>query len=103
MPHKPKLNTVDAVVDDIIQEWPTEARFSVVDLDEDELHILKLILGRYIKLRLEEVDDTANQELMADCIAKSGFESLDEADAAGVILLELWEKLKEMHRLRVVK
>ena len=103
MPREPKLNTVDAVVDDIIGELPPDARFGVVDLGEEELHILELILGRYIKSRLENLDDSVNQELMADCIAKSGDDSIDEIEAAGVILLELWDRLRKAHRLMVVK
>lgn len=39
---------------------------------------------------------------MKDCLEKSGG-SLNEVDAASVILKELWAKLRETHRLRVVK
>ena len=44
-----------------------------------------------------------NKELMEDCIAKSGINDLDEAEAATVILRELWNKLRETHKLKVVK
>jgi len=33
----------------------------------------------------------------------SGDENLDEANAATVILKELWKRLRETHKLRVVK
>jgi flagellin-specific chaperone FliS len=59
-------------------------------------------LGKYIQYRLDQLDAGINQELMKECLAKSG-ESLDEVDAATVILRELWERLRETHKLRVVK
>jgi hypothetical protein len=41
--------------------------------------------------------------LMADCIKQSGNETLDEVEAANYILKEIWNRLRETHRLRVVK
>jgi hypothetical protein len=38
-----------------------------------------------------------------DCQEKADGELLDEADAATVILRELWNRLRETHRLRTVK
>jgi hypothetical protein len=48
------------------------------------------------------VDFVVNKELMKDCIAKVR-EPLNEADAATIILKELWKRLRETHRLRAVK
>jgi hypothetical protein len=98
--HKP--NTVDAVVEEIIAELTLAEKVGTADLGEDELRVVELTLGKYIQYRLDQLDAGINQELMKECLAKSG-ESLDEVDAATVILRELWERLRETHKLRVVK
>ena len=103
MPHKAKLNTVDAVVDDIIGELHQETRFQIVRLNEEQLELHEYIIGLFIQYRLDRMDETSKKVLMKDCLTKSGNGSMNEVDAAGVIMYELWEKLKEMHRLRVVK
>ena len=97
-----KLNTVDQVVDEIIADLTLAEKVGTADLDEDELRVLELALGKYIRHKLDQVDFGVNTELMKDCLVKSG-ESLDEIDAATVILKELWSRLQETHKLRVVK
>ncbi len=98
--HNP--NTVDAVVDVIIDELTLEERVGAGNLDEDEFRVLELTLGKLIRYKLDQLDVGVNKELMNDCLEKSG-ESLDEVDAATVIIKELWNRLQETHRLRVVK
>jgi hypothetical protein len=44
-----------------------------------------------------------NKKLLKDCIKQSGNETLDEAEAAMYILKELWNRLRETHKLRAVK
>ena len=97
-----KLNTVDQVVDEIIAELTLAEKVGTADLYEDELRVLELTLGKYIRYMLDQTDVGVNKELMKDCLVKSG-ESLDEVDAAAVILKELWKRLRETHRLRVLK
>ena len=48
--HNP--NTVDAVVDEIIAELTLAERVGTADLDEDEVRVLELTLGKYIRHRL---------------------------------------------------
>ena len=96
------LNTVDAVVDVIISELTLAERVGTADLDEDEFRVIELTLGKYIRHKLDQLDVGVNKELMKDCLEKSG-ESLNEVDAATVIIKELWDKLRETHKLRVVK
>ena len=98
--HNP--NTVDAVVDILISELTLAEMVGTADLGEDELRVLELTLGKYIRYRLDQLDVGVNKKLMKDCLSKSG-ESLDEVDAATVIIKELWNRLRETHRLRVVK
>jgi hypothetical protein len=96
------LNTVDQVVNEIIAELTLAERVATADLEENEFRVIELILGKYIRHKLDQLDVGVNQKLMKDCLSKSG-ESLDEVDAATVIIKELWNRLRETHRLRVVK
>ncbi len=57
--------------------------------------MLELTLGRYVRHKLEQLDIGVKKELMRDCLVKSG-ESLDEVDAAAVILKELWKRLRKL-------
>ena len=98
--HNPK--TVDAVVDILISELTLAEMVATADLGEDELRVLELTLGKYIRYRLDQLDVGVNKKLMEDCLVKSG-ESLDEVDAATIIIKELWNRLQETHRLRIVK
>ena len=95
-------NTVNQVVDELIEDLTLAERVGTADLDENEFRVLELTMGKLIRYRLEQKDVDVNKELMKDCIAKSG-KSLDEIDAATVILKELWNRLRQTHRLRPVK
>ena len=92
----------NAVVDELISELTLAERVGTADLDEDQFHVLELTLGKLIRYKLEHMDFGVNTELMKDCLEKSG-ESLNEIDAATVIIKELWNRLRETHRLRAVK
>ena len=98
--HNP--NTVDAVIDEIIVELTLAERVAAADLNEDELRVLVLTLGKYIRHKLDQMDFGVNTKLMKDCLAKSG-EPLNEVNAAAVVLKEVWKRLRKTHRLRVVK
>jgi hypothetical protein len=99
---KDNPRTVDAVVDVLISELTLAEMVGTADLGEDELRVLELTLGKYIRYRLDQMDVGVNQKLMKDCLEKS-WGSPNEIDAATVIIKELWNRLRETHRLRVVK
>jgi hypothetical protein len=94
--------TVDQVVNEIIVDLTLAEKVGTADLDEDELRVLELALGKYIRHKLDQVDIGVNKKLMEDCIERSE-KSLDEVNAATVILKELWSRLQETHKLRVIK
>jgi len=103
LPNKHKLNTVEAVIDDIIAEMSLDDRVRTVNLDEDGVLVLQLALGKYLRYLIENQSEDVNKKLLKDCIKQSGNETLGEAEAALHILKELWNRLQETHRLRVVK
>ncbi len=102
-PNNHNLNTVDAVVDDIIAGMPLDDRVRTANLDEDGVLVLQIALGKYLRSLLDSQSEGVNKKLLKDCIKQSGNETLDKAEAAMYILKELWERLQETHRLRVVK
>ena len=100
---KDNPRTVDVVVDEIIAELTLEERVGTADLDENEFHVVELTLGKLIRYKLDQLEVGVNEALRDDCISRSGRSTLNDTDAAAVILKEVWERLKETHRLRVVK
>jgi len=98
--HNP--NTIDAVVEEILAELTLAEKVSAADLDENEFRVLELIMGKLIRYKLDQKDVAINKDLMRDCLAKS-WKSLNEVDAATVILKEVWNRLRGSHKLRVVK
>ena len=94
--------TVDAVVEVIIAEMTLAERVGTADLDENEFRVLKLTLEKLIQYKLDQLDVDVNKELMNDCLVMSR-ESLSEIDAATVIIKEIWKRLRETHKLRVIK
>ena len=98
-----KLNTVDAVVEDIIAEMPLDDKVRTANLDEDGLIVLQLGLGKYLRHLLEKHPEDVNNRLLKDCIKQSGKETFDKAEAPLYILKELWKRLRETYRIRVVK
>jgi hypothetical protein len=99
--HKP--NTVDAVIEEIIAEMPLDDRVRTANLDEDGIAVAQLALGKYLRYLIENQSEDVNEKLLKDCIKQSGNETLDEDEAALYILKELWNRLRETHRLRAVK
>ena len=97
------LNTVDEVIDDIIAEMPLDDRVRTANLDEDGIAVAQLALGKYLRYLIENQSEDVNEKLLRDCIKQSGNETLDEAEAASYILKKLWNRLRETHKLRVVK
>ena len=95
--------TVDEVVDGIIAEIPLDDKVRTANLDEDGLAVLQLALGKYLRYLIDNQSKDVNKKLLKDCINQSGNETLDEAEAASYILKEIWNRLQETHRVRVVK
>ncbi len=93
--------TVDEAVVKLISEMPLHDRVQMANFKKDELAQLDVSLGPYIKDRL--LGNGVNIRLFESCMTASGSHTLDEMDATRVIIEKLWEKLKETHRLRILK
>ncbi len=93
--------TVDEAVVKLISEMQLQDRVQLANLKKEELARLDVSLGRYINDQL--LRNGVNRALFESCIAISGNDTLNETDAALVIIEKLWGKLKETHRLRILK
>lgn len=93
--------TVDEAVVKLISEMPLHDRVQLANLKKDKLVQLDVSLGRYIKDQL--LRNGVNTRLLESCMTALGSNTLDEMDATRVIIEKLWEKLKETHRLRILK
>ena len=93
--------TVDGAVVKLISEMHLHDRVQLANLKREELAQLDVSLGRYIKDQL--LRNGVNRLLFESCITASGKVLLNESDASLVIIEKLWEKLKETHRLRILK
>jgi hypothetical protein len=97
------LTLLDALITQVISELPLEARVSIANLDEEELRILELVQGKYLKYMLDQLTDQGNDELLKECRERSGDMSMDDVAASVFILREIWKQLRETHQLRVIK
>ena len=84
---------LDELMTFIINDLPTEALVSIADLDKDELRVLELVHGKYIKHRLSQLTEQGRIELLEECRKRSSDKSMDDAGVAVFILRELWKQL----------
>ncbi len=94
-------STVDEAVVKLISEMHLQDSVQLANLKREELVRLDVSLGPYIKDRL--LRNGVNRRLFESCMTVSGNDTLNETDAIWVIIEKLWEKLKETHRLRILK
>lgn len=77
-----KKQSLSQIVDEITSELPLQDRMSVTHMDKEDVAVLQSIFELYIRRKI-------------------GSEFEDEE--FGNIMNELWKRLRETHKLRVVK
>ena len=97
------LTLLDALIIDILNDLNLDERVSIAKLNENEIRTLKLVPGKYLNFRIEQLSEQGNNKLLKECKGRSGDESLDDAGPSVYILRELWKRLRKTHRKRVVK
>ena len=95
------LKTVDEVLESVLSELRPEERSILAQTSEQNLPILTHLLASFIDTKIG--GSTVNQELIEDCRRKARNPDLDAAEASKVIIEAIWQKVRETHRLRVVK
>jgi hypothetical protein len=92
--------TVDEAVNCLISKLTLKNKSTITQMSEDDLTNLRFTLGRHIRNRFLY---PRNEGLLESCREVAGDKYLHWDQAASIIIRELWKKLRETHKLRVVK
>ena len=98
-PSKPP-KTVDQAVERLISELSFKDRSTIANMAEFELSVLHTTTGEYI--RNEFGLWSGNKDLMTSCCFFAKRDKTSEDGASSIIIKELWKRLRETHRIRVV-
>ena len=98
-PEYPK--TVGEAVDRLISELKLKDRATISNMSAEGVAVLNQTLGKYIRDHFGLWKD--NDALIESCRVLSKTDVFNADVASMVMLMELWEKLQETHRLRIVK
>ncbi len=93
--------TVDQAVDRLIGELPLKDKTTIANMAENDLITLQFTLGTYIGREFGIW--SGNRQLMESCEIISGDVHLPPDFAPTVIIKELWSRLRETHKMRVVE
>jgi hypothetical protein len=93
--------TVDEAVDQIMSDMSLEERVRLANYDKENLRVINYSLSIFIRNQLFMKD--VNKDLFESCRSVSGNKNLNEAMAALVIIEKLWERLRDTHRLRIIR
>lgn len=93
--------TVDEAVDRLISELPLKFKNKLSNMPEDNLVDLRLTFG--IQIRNVFRLDAGNRDLLESCRDAAKDKYLHHSQAPSVIIQMLWRKLRDTHKLRVVK
>ncbi len=99
-PYTPPTTAEDAV-QRLISDMSLKAKTILANMTETEIMTLNDSLGRYITDKFELT--SGNEELIKSGRLLSGERHFNEEEVAAVIIRELWQKLRETHKLRVIK
>lgn len=99
-PLKPPI-TVNQAVERLISELSLKDKTTIGNMAEVELSVLHKTIGEYIR---DEFGLWAgNKDLLTSCCFLAKRDKISEDDASSIVIRELWKKLQETHKLRVVK
>ena len=93
--------TVKNAVERLIKGLSLKDRATIANMEEFELSTLHSNLGRYIRNHFQLW--SGNDDLMTSCCFIAGKASVDQDEASSIIIKELWKRLRETHKLRVIK
>jgi len=99
-PSKPP-KTVNQAVDRLISEISLKDKTTIANIAEVELSVLHTSIGEYI--RNEFGLWSGNKDLMTSCCFFAKRDKVSEDEASSIIIRELWKRLRESHKLRIVK
>ena len=77
---KPSQDTIVQIVDEILSEMPLEERVSLANVKQKDVEVLQGVFDLYIRSKVDPDDEDYEN-----------------------IMHELWKRVRETYRLRVVK
>jgi hypothetical protein len=92
--------TVNEAVERLVSEVPLKDKTAIANMDEDDLINLHFSLGLSIRNKFFY---PKNEDLLESCRFVSQDKYLHWDQASSVIIKELWKKLKETHKLRILE
>jgi hypothetical protein len=93
--------TIDEAVEKLIHIMNLKDKVTIANMTETEMESLYPRFGRYIIAKFGLLKD--NDSLFRSCSHNSNIKNPDDRDAAEIIIKKLWKKLRETHRLKIVK
>jgi hypothetical protein len=93
--------TMEAAIDRLTKALSLKEKTTLANMAETKLSTLHFNLGEYI--RNEFCLWSGNVELMASCRLIAKRADIHQDEATSMIIKELWKRLRQTHRLRVVK
>jgi len=93
--------SINEAVELLISQIPLKDKATVANMSANELPNLYLTLGEYIMNNFGLLSD--NYKLMESCRLESDGSFRRKEDAVAVIIRALWQKLRQTHKLRVIK
>ena len=100
-PSEKKPQSMAEAVERLISSLPLKDKATIANMTRSELPDLHLSLGVYIMDKFGL--GSGNRELMLSCRSASEEILRHEEDAVAVIISAMWEKLRQTHKLRVIK
>lgn len=93
--------TLDDAVDLLISDLPLKDRVIIANMRLGELGSLNITLGKYIQEAFGLWG--GNPHLMESCRVYARDPALQAENASGLIIQLLWGKIKDSHRLRIIR
>jgi hypothetical protein len=93
--------TVNDALERLTSELALKDKVTIANMAETELSTLHANLGEYIRNEFDLWHE--NKDLLTSCcfFVKRDYIHVDEASS--IIIRELWKRLKQTHKLRVIK
>ena len=100
--HKPQWpNTIMEAVERVLAVLSLKEKNTIARMDPSDLDQLHFTVGQYVREEFGLL--TGNKKLMDACKTAGKRESMLPDEASALIVRELWRKLEETYRLRVIK
>jgi hypothetical protein len=93
--------TMVAALDRLEHTMSLKDKATIANMATEELVSLHFTLGDYINTHFDLF--TTNTRLLADCRKCAGRKDLSPKDAAAVIIRQLWQRLRDTCRIRIIK